>query len=203
MTIREVHQNILIKQQVDVRQKGWQNLLCGTSFINQSNSLQWCVLPQAFETSWGLQLAGRITDTDLVLNSCLCLPGSCLTPRGWAPPPHAYSSTDEDVWDAAFHPQFLCPLSTWGPLGTSTPITLKRSNAWDPPDIHTPGSDSLRLPSAAREKGQAGGNTQGTLENPSHSAAVPGASVAAKARGPHIHASTEEGGGCLLGFCVL
>ena len=83
MTIREVHQNILIKQQVDVRQKGWQNLLCGTSFINQSNSLQWCVLPQAFETSWGLQLAGRTTDTDLVLNSCLCLPGSCLTPRGW------------------------------------------------------------------------------------------------------------------------
>ena len=121
---------------------------------------------------------------------------------GWAPPPHAYSSTNEDVWDAAFHPQFLCPLPMWGPLGTSTPTTLKRSNAWDPPDIHTPGSDSLRLPSAAREKGQAGGNTQGTPENPSHSATVPGASVAAKARGPRIHASTEAGGGCLPGLCV-
>ena len=61
----------------------------------------------------------------------------------------------------------------------------ERSNAWDPPDIHTPGSDSLRLPSAAKERGQAGGNAQGTLENPTPSATMPGAFVAAKARGPH------------------
>ena len=124
LTIREVHQNILIKQQVDVKQKCWQNLLCGASFINGSNSLQWYVLPQAFETNkLGLWLAGRTTDTGFAVNSCPCPPGSCLTPHGWG--------------QAGRHRRVPVPgqmrMSEMLPFIHSFPALCQREVLWGPP----------------------------------------------------------------------
>ena len=198
-----------------MKQKCWQTLLFGASFINWSNSLRWYVLPQAFET---IKLGFLAVREDHWHRPCLEIP-VCVCPgavwhhtdgdRLGARPACLFQAADEDIWEAAFHPQFPCPLPTWTPLGTSPPIMLKGGNAWYVPATHTPGSDSLTLQSAAKKKGQAGGNTQGALENPIPSAAVPGASVAAKARVPHHpckHRSIKwrpESVGCLLGLCVL
>lgn len=106
-----------------MKQKCWQNLLFGASFINWSNSLRWYVLPQAFET---IKLGFLAVREDHWHRPCLEIP-VCVHPgavwhhtdgdRLGARPACLFQAADEDIWEAAFHPQFPCPFANMNSSG--------------------------------------------------------------------------------------